>query len=227
MITVSVVLFLAAPCLAGDYAELNVIGFSKDGRYLTFEEYGIQDGSGFPYSNIYFVDVEKNAFAAPRIAVRIETETADELAARKRSAALAAKVLTRFRIVKGNVGKLVLSHLMTDFTFEGSPDKASTVRFAEEVGSMFRRGDYELSLTKRSIKTKECEAFGDDTKLLELGIRDLDADSFKYLQKDTSLPGSRGCPIDYRVRAVYLYKGFVTVFIGVFTQGFEPLSSQN
>ncbi len=221
IILLSAVLFLAAPCFAGDYATLNVIGFSKDGRYLAFEEYGVQDGSGFPYSNIYFIDVEKNAFAAPRIAVRIDKETADEPAARKRSAALAAKILTRFRIIKGNVGKLVLSHLITDLTFEGSPDKASTVRFAEEIGSMFHRGDYEMSLTKRPIKTKECEAFGDDTRLLELGLRDLDADTFKFLQKDSSLPESRGCPIDYRLQNIYLYKGFIAVFVGVFNTGFE------
>jgi len=221
IILLSAVLFLAAPCFAGDYATLNVIGFSRDGRYLAFEEYGVQDGSGFPYSNIYFIDVEKNAFAAPRVAVRIDNEMADEPAARKRSAALAPKVLTRLRIIKGNVGKLVLSHLTTDLTFEGSPDKASTVRFAEEIGSLYRRGSYELSLTKTPIKTKGCELSEDDPKLLELGIRDLDANTFKLLQKDTSLPETRGCANDYRIRDVYINKGFVAVFISVFTQGFE------
>ena len=55
---------LAVGIHAGDYAELNYIGVSKDGKHLAFEEYGTQDGSGYPYSNIYFIDVDKNVYAA-------------------------------------------------------------------------------------------------------------------------------------------------------------------
>ncbi|MGE6786024.1 DUF2259 domain-containing protein, partial [Ensifer adhaerens] len=38
----------ASPALAGDYAALQPIGFSADGNVFAFEEYGVQDGSGFP-----------------------------------------------------------------------------------------------------------------------------------------------------------------------------------
>jgi len=41
---------------AGDFADRALLGFSPDGRYFAFEEYGIQDGSGFPYSNIFLID---------------------------------------------------------------------------------------------------------------------------------------------------------------------------
>lgn len=214
------VLLLATNCVAGDFATLNVIGFSKDGRYLAFEEYGIQDGSGFPYSNIYFIDVAKNAYAAPLIAVTIERETAVESTARNRSALLAAKKLKQLGIVKGNTGKLVVSHLMTDLTFDGEVDK-SVIKFAEEIGSMYHRGDYELSLSEIPIKTKECEPFEMETNMLELKLTNKDDDTSKFLQKDTTLPSSRGCALYYRMQDVYLYKDFITVFVGVFTQGFE------
>jgi hypothetical protein len=36
---------------AGDAAKLDILGFSKDGGVFAFEEYGVQDGSGFPYAN--------------------------------------------------------------------------------------------------------------------------------------------------------------------------------
>ena len=36
---------------AGDTATPQVLGFSADGKVFAFEEYGIQDGSGFPYAN--------------------------------------------------------------------------------------------------------------------------------------------------------------------------------
>jgi predicted secreted protein len=72
------VLMFGSIVRAGDYANLNFVGFSKDGRYLAFEEYGVQDGSGFPYSSYYFVDVAKNSFAAPSINVRLDNEQATE-----------------------------------------------------------------------------------------------------------------------------------------------------
>ncbi len=213
----AVVLLLATNCFAGDYATLNVIGFSKDGRYLAFEEYGIQDGSGFPYSNIYFIDTAKNVFAAPRVEVRIDKETATETTARNRSAFLAAKKLKQLGIVKGNTGKLVVSRLITDLT----NDDNNKIMFAEEIGSMYRRGDYELTLKATTVKAKDCEAFEDETKMFELQLANKEDDKVKFLQKDTTLPASRGCAIDYRLQDVYLYKDFVAVFVGVFTRGFE------
>lgn len=218
----AVVLLLASNCVAGDYATLNVIGFSKDGRYLAFEEYGIQDGSGFPFSNIYFIDTAKNAYAAPSIAVRIEKETALQSTARKRSALLAANKIKQFGIVKGNTGRLVVSHLMTDETFDdGSDDKKGNfVKFAEEVQSMHREGDYELLLTTIAANNKDCEVYG-DVFMLELKLTNKADDSSKFLQKDATLPPGRGCPLSYRIQDVYVYKGVIAVFVNVFTQGFE------
>ncbi|RUV10776.1 DUF2259 domain-containing protein, partial [Mesorhizobium sp. M5C.F.Ca.IN.020.32.2.1] len=39
---------------AGDVAELEILGFTSDGGAFAFEEYGVQDGSGFPYANRYY-----------------------------------------------------------------------------------------------------------------------------------------------------------------------------
>ena len=47
---------VAGSAAAGDTASLSVLGYSPDGKVFAFEEYGIFDGSGFPYSNIYFID---------------------------------------------------------------------------------------------------------------------------------------------------------------------------
>jgi predicted secreted protein len=46
----------SVPALAADTAALSILGFSRDQGVFAFEEYGIQDGSGFPYSNIYAID---------------------------------------------------------------------------------------------------------------------------------------------------------------------------
>ena len=41
---------------AGDYADRTILGFSPDGSTFAFEEFGVQDGSGFAYANIYMID---------------------------------------------------------------------------------------------------------------------------------------------------------------------------
>jgi hypothetical protein len=56
---------MSSNLLAGDYSQLNFIGFSRDGKYLAFEEYGVKFPDEEGYSSIFFVDTMKNAYAAP------------------------------------------------------------------------------------------------------------------------------------------------------------------
>ena len=56
--------FTACLALAGDTATFTTLGFSADHRYFAFSQYGEQDGSGFPYAEIYIVDVLKNSFVS-------------------------------------------------------------------------------------------------------------------------------------------------------------------
>jgi predicted secreted protein len=208
-------LSFASVSLAGDYAALNFIGFSKDARYLAFEEYGTQDGSGFPYSNIYFVNVEKNSFVGTPFKVVIESETATEATARNKAKLAASKKMTELKIVRGKTGTRVISRLITDLT------TADTLNFAREIGSMYRRGDYNLTLKTAEIKTKECEVYELPTYKMELILKDNEINKTLTLQKDNTLPTSRGCALDYRVQDVYLYEGHIAVFLNVNTPGFE------
>ncbi|RUY01131.1 DUF2259 domain-containing protein, partial [Mesorhizobium sp. M7A.F.Ca.US.005.03.2.1] len=62
---------------AGDVAELEILGFTKDGSVFAFEEYGVQDGSGFPYANRYYIDTSTDSFLkGTPIRVRLEDENA-------------------------------------------------------------------------------------------------------------------------------------------------------
>jgi len=214
---------IAVNSFAGDYANLNFIGFSKDGKFLAFEEYGTQDGSGFPYSNFYFVNVEKNSFAVPPVSVRIDTEMATEMAARNKAQLIAAKKLRELRIIKGNDGKHVVSHLINDLTLDddSGAKSASFVRFAAEIGSMYRKGFYELSLKPILTKTKDCAVFEQETFRFELSLKDKETETTKFLQKDAALSKSRGCALGYRIQDVYLYENNIAIFINVFKLGFE------
>ncbi len=46
---------------AGDYADGASSAFRPTASTFAFEEFGVQDGSGFAYSNIYLIDVDANA----------------------------------------------------------------------------------------------------------------------------------------------------------------------
>lgn len=56
------ILSLCLSVFAGDVAEYTDLGFSPDGKYFVFAQYGVTDKDFEPYAEIYTVDVAKNDF---------------------------------------------------------------------------------------------------------------------------------------------------------------------
>lgn len=232
----ALIAFVLSPgnIFAGDYAMLNFIGFSKDGKYLAFEEYGTQDGSGFPYSNIYFVDVVKNIYAAPPVKKRFDEssmkvfdeskipgEDVMRLAAKKASAAN----LRKFRIIEGNTGKMVVARLLTDLNAgkiePGDEKKDQLVKFTDERVSNYFENEYELLLKTSEVKIKQCDIFEYPVLKFDLTLKNVRTETAKILQTDTALPDSRNCPHYYSIQNVYVYKNRIAVFLNIYTTGFE------
>jgi len=94
----------AAAGWAGDLTDVRQVGFSENGRYFAYEQFGRQDASGFPYSRVSFVDTQTNGPAADDAFVLHEQEDAELLASRTEAAGLARPVLQRLGIVEGNTG---------------------------------------------------------------------------------------------------------------------------
>ena len=88
---------------------------------------------------------------------------------------------------------------------------------------MYRSGDYDLTLKSIATKTKECAYAEEDHKIfmLDLSVYDRERQRTISLQKDASLPASRGCPINYAIQHVYLYEDYIAVFINTYHMGFE------
>ncbi|MFZ1774796.1 MAG: DUF2259 domain-containing protein, partial [Rhizobiaceae bacterium] len=77
----------ASPALAGDAATLEILGFSADGGIFAFEEHGVQDGSGFPYSHRFYINTADESFMpGTPVRVRIDDEQASEADARAQAA---------------------------------------------------------------------------------------------------------------------------------------------
>src|SRR5690554_5413879 len=115
-------LLLPAAAIAGDRALAEFIGYSTDGRYFAFEKYGIQDGSGFPYSNIYFIDLPADAWlSGTPVRVRIDSEEARLADARAQARGQAAARLD-------DLGIDSPAHLIA-LNGDGEPGDGSSLEF--------------------------------------------------------------------------------------------------
>ncbi|MBS1793099.1 MAG: DUF2259 domain-containing protein [Acidobacteria bacterium] len=227
-------IFGAAPAVvtAGDFAFFKFLGFSRDGKYLAFEESGSYDGSGGYYTHTFFVDTEKNEYALapglidnflyenplpPKPQTRLERKIKLETAAR----------LRQLKIVDGNTGDLLVAHLPTDWTnepfYETDGASTETVKFNNVVYANSRDAEkyYELTLKTLPAESKDC---GTDVFKFELLLADKTSSEerpVQVLQSDKTLPESRGCAYGYRIERVYFYGDRIAVFLQVFSQGFE------
>lgn len=230
LFTFFVLAIMPASVFAGDFATLNFIGFSEDGKYLAFEEYGTQDGSGFPYSNYFFIDVAKNSYAAAPIKQTFndfdESNPPGEDVVRLKTKKAAAANLKKFKIVAGNTGALLVARLPTDIDAgkinPNDENKNQIIKFYSEEYEGYGGDIFELRLITSNANSKRCKDYGfDDTLKFELSLKDTRSDTSKSLQKDKDLPESRGCVNTYSMQNVYSYKDKIAVFINTYSYGFE------
>lgn len=188
---------LAAPALAGDRALIDFIGYSDDGRYFAFEEYGIQDGSGFPYSNIYVVDLPADKWVpGTPIRVRLEDEEAGRAEARAAARDQADPKLDQLKISEP-------AHLIA-LNGDGEPGDGLTLAFGA-VGYMpgELQTEHTLSLEIFDASSPEdCVAYlGEEPKGYALLLKGEGEN--RELHRDAGmLPRSRGCPTTYRIYGV-------------------------
>lgn len=64
--TVLILTLFFIPCLlfGGDIANFANLGFSSNGRYFMFAQYGVQEEDSYPYADLFVVDVPANDFAS-------------------------------------------------------------------------------------------------------------------------------------------------------------------
>lgn len=190
---------LAAPALAGDRALIDYIGFSADNRYFAFEEFGIQDGSGFAYSNIYVIDLTTDSWViGTPVRVQADDENRTMADIRREAAERAASHVESFGIdVPVEIAAII---------GDGVPDTdGRALRFgAPGYGPGAVSGNYTLSLSSfpTSSASPCMDWFSLDPQGYELVITDSDVERLVY--RDGPLPRSRGCPLDYRIYGVVM-----------------------
>lgn len=190
---------LIAPAMAGDRALIDYIGFSEDARYFAFEEFGIRDGSGFAYSNIYVVDLSTDSWVVGTpIQREAENETQTLSAVRAETRERAASHIKEFGLAR----PVEIAALIGD----GVPDTdgKSLIFGAPGYLPWAVTGQYEVRLsTFETSSFSPCKEWFDTLPLgYQLTIRDGGME--RRVHRDDNIPRSRGCPLDYRLYGVVM-----------------------
>jgi predicted secreted protein len=212
----------ATPVRAADAAEDEVIGFA-DGLFA-FEEYGVQDGSGFPYAAIYVIDTTTDAWVeGTPIRVLLQDERATLADARAEAAGrLEARLGDRF----AEAGAVTLAHSPLGEV------EADPVRLAfAPVLPALPLGDHEpryvarLEIYHAETETANCVTYIGDRPMGFRLIVEREGGGSAVLSEDNVVPRSRGCPITYRISRIVVPEDWpprqVAVLISVFGPGFE------
>src|SRR5690606_21152485 len=154
-------LIIAAPAaaIAGDSANRTLIGFSADGSVFAFMESGVQDGSGFPYAHVYFVDVMADDWAGPPVETRLEAEAAigAEGAAVRQALRAAWPELERLGV--STPARLLWSHPLTEGS-SGDPEEHGG--WPASVAADFtdgRNGSFTLLLEEIDMPDGDCAQY--------------------------------------------------------------------
>jgi predicted secreted protein len=195
---------LSAPAFGGDFSHFQLIGFSEDGGIFAFEEYGVQDGSGLPYSNIFFIDTEKDQYL-PETPYRVQMKEGDDtsLASARSQAYAQASALIVEHGMTGHTGEIVAFNPQSELGTDGKtiryrpfssdpPIDATYAMKIEDVGlppyssckdiTPDNAAGFRLTLTERAGKPAS-----------------------EVIHEDDRIPESRKCPVGYRLGGVVSY----------------------
>lgn len=209
-----------SPALAGDAAELSILGFSPDGAIFAFEEYGIQDGSGFPYANRFYIDTATDSFInGTPIRVRIDDESASVKAARANASEQGQAVISDDVLQPGfTAGFNAVTELSAD-----------PYRLAVNPRPVFPPIDAPLEFRLEEIALEQpdnCFDLGEAVgfRLVQVGLKP--GEETRIIHEDSSIPESRRCPLGYRLGAVQTFypqggSPVYAVLISVSSLGFE------
>jgi predicted secreted protein len=218
ILTAAILMAFALPAHAVDYAERLVLGFSPDGRYFAFAEYGVQDGSGFPYANAYVIDSSDDSWVKGTPArVLLQDEDRTEFAALGEALAKIDGIVDTYDIQR--VPEVVAHNPLTQVNSD-----PYEVRFLRQM--MNTPTDdyiYTLRLSERVLpKPAACPDDLGDFQGMTLTLTEPNGTE-RTLVDDTQIPSSRNCPYGYRISEVMFSPDapVMAVLIDVRSLGFE------
>ena len=240
-IALGAAVILTSVAQAGDAAARRIIGFSPDGHYFAFEQYGTLDWSDVNsgWSEIAIIDTQTDQFVGSKpITVSDEKEdsTLTLAAARSQAAKQAASLLAKYKIASRGqrVGfdKFTFPDDMIAYAEIARVEQASQKSLAVTFDDL---GISTVQLDETLVDSKtDCSSSFDDASKDNAGkargftltLQGRDGKAFKTLHTDTSVPASRKCPTSYSLSEAYTFKPegrppVIAVLVQRFSQGYE------
>ena len=187
--------FVAQVAHAGDFARTQVLGTSADGRFVAVEEYGVQDGSGFPYSNLFVLDLQTDRWVKGSPArVRVDDETAAVDTARRQARSKLQKIFASLGLQDRGDVVLLAANPGTEHGADPHRLGFDTGRFVPQIHRPAL-----LSLTELPFDNPQCP----DPQIKGFSLVIEINDTVRQLNRDTKIPASRRCPLRYRILAAH------------------------
>jgi len=222
IIALFVSLCASARAFGGDAAALEILGFSADGGVFAFEEYGVQDGSGFPYSNRYYIRTADDAFVpGTPVRVRLDDESATLEAARSQAREQGEGIVAAAELA-ANRGFTAALNPVTELS-------ADPLRLVAAPRPVFPPIDAPFEFRLEVVpfgETPGCEGLGEISGFRLLRIHAEAGGVTELLHEDGSVPESRGCPVGYGLGGAQTFSignslAAYAVLISVRRVGFE------
>jgi len=219
---------MLARAFAGDAAERAILGFSPEGRYFAFEQYGVEDGSGFPYSEIFVIDLEADSWVeGTPVRNRLDDETQALGTVRRQALAAARPFLDRTRITDN--ARVLASNVL--YQESADPRRMTFRGIYTAFGHLEPMGDGEdaISLAIEEIvlpAPKDCPA--GDTPLAGFVLKARQGSGpYEEVHRDKDIPASRRCPLKYSLADAVSFASpdgrvqRLVALVNVFAYGFE------
>lgn len=215
-------LLSASAAGAGDVAEMRPIGYSPDGRYFAFEQFGEQDGSGFAYAEVQVIDTETDRYVeGTPVRVLIQREEASIGEARRQSLEQ-AKAILEARKIGDDPGHLVALTPVGELA-----EKTRDLRYQAFPSFYFSDGIHRIFLEEFEAKGEDlCESMEVEVRGFALSVAsDAKPDERREVYRDQAVPKSRNCPSAYAIGGVvtpgYGSSAPHMVLVQVVSLGFE------
>lgn len=232
VIFTAMTLAMSLPVMAAQNTQYAPIGYSEQGRYFAYEEFGTDADNGIAYSKIYLVDlVEITQVVGTPIISEGDLTKQTFAQIRQNTAAQANAILQSLEIIKPAV-------IVAMFGDGHYLEEKSSLVFGVPALDVFSPGTgrkplgkYQLSLKSfETAAATNCTNFTQSPPLgFSLVIENFGASREVYVDK--ALPRSRQCPLEYEISAVILPFGATDIsqsvgIISVLNEGPAGLNRQ-
>jgi len=193
-------LSLSSAANGSNDTQIDFLGYSSQGRYFAYEEFGVSESPKVAFSQIYVVDLTQNTWVVGT-PVRFEAFLSE-----RSLMSVRGQLRANVRILLDGL-EIDTPAVITALIGEGAPDKdAQELVFNVPAQSTSKIGGTDFLLNLSTFETSSAfsckETFGQEPIGVSLAL-ETRGDRL-VLYEDAALPFSRGCPQEYAMKGVVM-----------------------